>query len=345
MSTQHEISIPFSLLPEESQQHFRLLELPPDLLDVITADNASPLYLKSPPTAQGTVVICTDNDTYPIRQVSTSNSLFITSPSFPLPDSLSSPGIQAIAQCTTTLELLPPDSSASAVPFIRAAVPVYASTGSKGTGKAVTKRELFDSIPLSEAECETVWRKLACFELEGGVAVVPSESVRLQVWRGILTAARAEGADLTVAVDNEQCEGLVRGEDDWPEELVGAFLRSISDSAYDGEGMVVDGEKLALSLGLALLKDRTANGRNTVAVNDIQAEWADLMPEPWREKASLGRLESTIRRENGGKEITLVDSDSVKAATAVAGAATEAKSTLGAKRKWHEKFRAAKKTA
>lgn len=41
MSTQEAAGIEFAILPEEHHQHFRLLELPPELLNVITASNAS----------------------------------------------------------------------------------------------------------------------------------------------------------------------------------------------------------------------------------------------------------------------------------------------------------------
>jgi hypothetical protein len=39
MSTQHEPGVEFAIVPEESRQHFRLLELPPDLLSLITSEN------------------------------------------------------------------------------------------------------------------------------------------------------------------------------------------------------------------------------------------------------------------------------------------------------------------
>ena len=42
MSTQNDGGIEFSLVPEDSRQHFRLLELPPELLNIVTASNASP---------------------------------------------------------------------------------------------------------------------------------------------------------------------------------------------------------------------------------------------------------------------------------------------------------------
>lgn len=40
MSTQDESGIEFSVVPEENQQHFRLLELPAELLAVLTSENA-----------------------------------------------------------------------------------------------------------------------------------------------------------------------------------------------------------------------------------------------------------------------------------------------------------------
>jgi len=39
MSTQADAGISLSLLPEDSQQSFRLLELPPELLTLLTSDN------------------------------------------------------------------------------------------------------------------------------------------------------------------------------------------------------------------------------------------------------------------------------------------------------------------
>lgn len=38
MSTQDETGVPFSVVPEEDQQRFRLLELPPELLAFLTSE-------------------------------------------------------------------------------------------------------------------------------------------------------------------------------------------------------------------------------------------------------------------------------------------------------------------
>ncbi|KAI6904756.1 hypothetical protein KC318_g18979, partial [Hortaea werneckii] len=47
MSTQAHDGIPFSLLPEEKYEHCRLLELPPELLGILTADSPQALQFKS----------------------------------------------------------------------------------------------------------------------------------------------------------------------------------------------------------------------------------------------------------------------------------------------------------
>ena len=60
-------------------------------------------------------VLCTDDRTYQLRQVQSSNSVFILQPSESSRgnDSIPSQSLLAIAQCTSTLELIPSDTAAS----------------------------------------------------------------------------------------------------------------------------------------------------------------------------------------------------------------------------------------
>ena len=43
MPNQDESGLSIKIIPENHQQHFRLLELPPELLDLLTSDHA-PMY-------------------------------------------------------------------------------------------------------------------------------------------------------------------------------------------------------------------------------------------------------------------------------------------------------------
>ncbi|PYH43978.1 putative sister chromatid cohesion protein Dcc1 [Aspergillus saccharolyticus JOP 1030-1] len=94
MSTQSTPSILFT--HTAPQQGFRLLELPPEVADLLTSENPPTLYLKSPPTTsthlrfnhsddgdalpREYVNLCTPTHTYRIRQVQSSNSLHILRP-------------------------------------------------------------------------------------------------------------------------------------------------------------------------------------------------------------------------------------------------------------------------
>ncbi|KAL4760626.1 putative sister chromatid cohesion protein Dcc1 [Aspergillus foveolatus] len=88
MSTQSTPSILFT--HQTPQQGFRLLELPPELAELLSSDNPPTLELKSPApsttntsnaTASEYVNLCTATQTYSIRQVQSSNSLHILRPS------------------------------------------------------------------------------------------------------------------------------------------------------------------------------------------------------------------------------------------------------------------------
>ena len=68
--------------------------------------------------------------------------------------------------------------------------------------------------------------------------------------------------------------------------------------------------------------------------------WTDLLPEKWRASADLKSLEGYYKLENGGQDIAYVGKQNGLMASTTGTAAEEAKSTLGAKRKWHDKFRA-----
>ncbi|RDW78635.1 putative sister chromatid cohesion protein Dcc1 [Aspergillus mulundensis] len=86
MSTQSTPSILFT--NRSRQQGFRLLELPPELAELLSSENPPTLELKSPAPSNTTndagseyVNLCTDTQTYSIRQVQSSNSLHILTPS------------------------------------------------------------------------------------------------------------------------------------------------------------------------------------------------------------------------------------------------------------------------
>lgn len=288
-------------------------------------------------------VLCTPDKTYDIRQVSHSNTVYLTRP-HEIEDEIGGlprTGIEAVAKCESTIELLP-TATQSAAPFIKAALPVFSSTGNYSSQKNISKAELFSHIPLSEAECELGWSELACFESTNPAgSFVPSGKVKAQIWDAAFTVAVAERTDLALPfsatdIPNYATE-LVQ---EWPAELVAAIFASVSKSSSEGT-LVVDKEKCIRFVGISHLSAKS-EGRPTDTKTFLKA-WKDSVPEDWRPECQLSVLKGSYTTQDGGSTITYISS-TIDAKGAIASAANEAKSSLGAKRKWHEKFRASKKS-
>ncbi|OJJ66874.1 hypothetical protein ASPBRDRAFT_59310 [Aspergillus brasiliensis CBS 101740] len=155
MSTQSAQSILFT--HTAPQQAFRLLELPPDLAELLASDNPPTLEIKSPtPTTDATdaptdtsreyINLCTPTQTYRIRQVQSSNSLHILRPSDDgtqrgdlavigatqeddqnVPDLNLSETMTAIAKCGSTLELHKPQEGFNINPILEGLLGTYDS--------------------------------------------------------------------------------------------------------------------------------------------------------------------------------------------------------------------------
>lgn len=280
-------------------------------------------------------MLCTKDKTYNLRQVNTSNSLFVTQASDGTQDEPPHPRLQAIAQSQVTLEVLPA-KNVSVAERMKTRLPVYASTGHYQSADPISKSKLFEDIPASYAECELAWKELACFELNDE-ALIPSMSVKLKAWESMLTAANADGLDLTQEMRGELYLNL-RECTEWPADVGDAILASMVRGELRG-AVEVDEIKCATMVGRALLTDWA---RDSMPKAAFLKAWADLLPEGWRGNAKLSLLDGWYKLDNG--DIMLAD----ETATAPMGAKApaEGKSTLGAKRKWHEKFRGSvKKTS
>ncbi|KAK5131611.1 hypothetical protein LTR08_000798 [Meristemomyces frigidus] len=347
MSTNDGNGISFSILPEEDQQHFRLLELPPELLRMLTSDTSTTLQFKSQdglPGHLGTnAVVCTDANTFNLRQVNTSNSVYITQPDGgEAEDGASSTGgLQAVAESDSTLELIPvPSHVNNAKSQIRALLPTtYSSTGHRQTNNLRTKRALFADVPFSEMECAAAFEYMACFELDDPAGCfVPSGRVRLQAWKAIMEEAAVHSLDLTKPLSVTQAVLIIPQATDLPYALLKAVKNAIADTAYSGkqETAILD-EQCVVFVGLSQLEASSQNGGAT-SKTKFMAAWADLLPEKWRSKASLELLKNQYVLTNEGRDIAFAGGGAD-----VRGAPSTAVPATGSKRKWHDKFRASKK--
>lgn len=295
------------------------------------------------------LVLCTPNQTFNIRQVNTSNSVWITRPHHEHRANGNNirpqVGIQAIAKVESTLELLPP-SKQSAAPFIKAALPTFVLAGTYSSREIVSKESLFSHIPLDPVTCETDLRALAAFSVENSQGLcLPSVKVKARILQEIAPAATAAGIDMVTTTMRPMrvpffLDNLV---EDWPPDLLQAMVGSVTVFKSEEE-LVFDQALFVLHAGLSILQAR-AEGRSTDMKQFIK-HWKDAMPEKWRDSCQLSALGGSCKTQEAGSTISYVeDSNPIFDTVSQNPAEKVQAASLGAKRKWHEKFRPSKKSS
>ncbi|KAF8417978.1 hypothetical protein EV426DRAFT_514426, partial [Tirmania nivea] len=198
MSTQDHCHIPLSY--SITQVPVRLLELPPALLSVIESDSPPILKLKSSPastTFSGHAVLCTPSQTFSIRQVQTSNSLYLLQPDAltPCSDSdafpeIPQPGLAIMSTATSYLELLP--STPDLIPHLYQSLPVYHGwdtekddeDGGSAMQVELSDRKgyqgLLEHASVSDGEFLRAWTDTGGFEV-AQVPRRPSAAISLQL--------------------------------------------------------------------------------------------------------------------------------------------------------------------
>ncbi|MCJ1451461.1 hypothetical protein MMC28_001798 [Mycoblastus sanguinarius] len=360
MSTQDGSGIRFDICNE--QQNFRLLELPPSLLELINANQPPNLFLKSsapivangPAQASSNAVLCTDDRTYQVRQVHSSNSVFILQPSeasrLAEDDSIPSSSLLAIAQCTATLELIP--TSPSGIAFLRQALPLYKGpqTNAMKMSKSVMvstsmekmekmgKQAMLENAPLPSNEFDKAWKEMCAFEFEGQ-AWLPTALELISVWESILSAATVRSVDLgenfVIAtlrrvVEEDGHEGVLF-------DTVINRLRSDDEDLMDGCALFSRFQSVPW-VGIVLLESLRSS-TDEIFSTDFLHNWQNQLPENWRKHATIDMLRSKCTRSSSGK---LVFSDG-PGENAEISSSTPANTSGNASRKWHEKFRNARR--
>jgi sister chromatid cohesion protein DCC1 len=329
-----ERGVPFAVAHE--MQHFRLLELPPEVVELI--DTGPPgtarLTIKSQaPSATGAspayAVLCTPNKTFQLRQVQTSNSLFVTRPALEAQgDEIPVPATRAIASCTATLELHPSDGSP--VAYLDDVLPVYdlvdGDVDAAGNGKS--KAAIFSHMPLSEGQCEQAWKDMMAFEFAGS-SYRPSANTLIQVWKSINSAAQAQGIKLdSQFLVEDICEDV--SEEGHPVTLVKAILYYLAaDEQGKGGWSVLHRSRTVQFVGQNLLEAKREGP--DYLTSDFIDVWKDLLPETFRNEAELNAISGTFDTPS---------SSTIRSkTTALAKSAeTSAPKAVSASRKWHERF-------
>lgn len=296
----------------------------------------SRLSIKSqPPPPSGTpnakpayAVLCTPDKSFQLRQVQTSNSLFVTSPALEAHgNAIPAPTTRAIASCATTLELQP--AVESAVSYLEAALPLYHMVEGEvdADQNHSTKAGVFADIPLSDGQCQNAWDELTAFELDGN-SYRPSADVVSRVWQSINAAALAEGIKLEKQFLKNDVAKLVE-EDGYKAPLCLAVLGHLTsaDSALADDWSCLDRTRSVTFIGKKLLEARGELSDYLTA--DFLEAWRDCLPESWRADAELIAIDGAY---------TLPTSTTICAKGKAMANPTATPAPTKGKGNWHEKF-------
>ena len=184
-------------------------------------------------------MLCTDNQTYQVRQVQSSNSVFVLQPSESIQistdDSIPSTSISAIAQCAVTLELVAASPSPAA--YLKQTIPLYLGSESFSTSRSaevIGRDAIVKSVPFSSGEYNIAWKELCGFELEGQ-ALLPAASSLMHIWESIISAAALNGVSLSGSFPLNTIKGTVE-EDGHAHSFFRAVIDRLCSENVDLEG-------------------------------------------------------------------------------------------------------------
>ena len=288
-SSQATSGTPFSVAAD--LQPCRLLELPPDLLEYLSTSDSPTLSFKARDATDPEAFLTTTHKTYLIRQVHTSNTLYITSPSHDVP------GTTAISQCRSALECLPaPVRHAEST--LRALLIAFAEPQDIDIrpSNPQSKSYVFAHTPMSHDECQTVWKDLVAFE-HSGQSFRPTAAALARVWKWLLEIAYANALNLAGPVQKETIDKMLEGEDEWPSTLVDAiFLKLSADHA---DSLQLQQQTTVEWVGTNTLESHRQNNKQSFMETSVFLNaWKDALPEAWRPEVTLDKLKARQHDHN-----------------------------------------------
>ncbi|KAL9110159.1 MAG: hypothetical protein Q9227_005219 [Pyrenula ochraceoflavens] len=342
MSTQSSQGIPLTL--KRPSQLFRLLELPPELIDLLSSQNPPTLQLKSSHVSEPTsylspeqkeinnLHLVTADKSFIVRQVNTSNELYVAGPTKHLDSalqstdeenslgglastSLTSSSLTALGKADSVLELQ--EKRYSALQLIRTRLKVwrgedeYMKAQQVATTPNLSRDAMFADIPLSDKKLITAWRDIGAFESQFGrskICLRPSAVAAQALWRRLLQGSIAQGLDLMHETSMNSilnaCDIQGVSENDKSEMLaLQALVTCLSVPV--GNNLVLDKDRTLRWTGgkylRALLEESdnvdVLNGTSsrTISCADFLSAWANLLPEAWRKEVSIAKLGPPIQ--------------------------------------------------
>ncbi|TGZ80918.1 hypothetical protein EX30DRAFT_44308 [Ascodesmis nigricans] len=346
--------IPLDYLHDQST--VRLIELPPAVLSLLTSSSTPILQIKAttPPEKAPTsssaynAVLCTSSQTYALRQVSTSNTIFLTTPD------ATGQRLTATSTITSHLELFPNPNSPSALlqPHLQPYngwedADIRSTTMEDVVDEPVTRMSLLPELPISDGEFTEAWRASGAFEWRGKI-YQPTPTVLVKALQVIFTATTAErlGIETEVGVKIEDIMKAI-DDDEVPRGLIEGVIGVVCDELDTGRWKL-NLERCCKVAGKAVLQawgeaHKVAKGPSDLLYVGFMKKWKDAVPHSCKGLCKTELIEdwytmptpNTIRFNPSGSGSPSSTGDStVTTSAAFAPAAS--------KNKWHEKFRKGK---
>ncbi|KPI35142.1 uncharacterized protein AB675_1319 [Cyphellophora attinorum] len=371
MITQSTTSVPFSI--SHPQEHVRLLELPPELLalieaesgthnnsvdrerDTIYSDLGGRVQLKSAPTNDSSTAtkpkeeylhVCTEDKVWAVRQVSTSNSVHVLRPAANVPVLSSNesdptatpgPGVTAIAQPTSTLELLPATYTQKDIESAsgRLLPTVSLDDTASSIESGISEKEIIASLPYPLHPILRAKRELFVIR-PWDKPCIPSPGILLAAWNAMFALGRKFPLDTSDMLYLGERSMQIHQEEG---EVVACAVRAIAERFVEedlDEGEDGELQRLRYSLeGQLIGKETTVfvgqllvmcAGEQGLRREELEDRWTDIVPSSWRRWCKLDNL---------GEQCITTGAKSAEATP----------SSVAGKRNWHEKFSAQRKKA
>ncbi|CAD0088697.1 unnamed protein product [Aureobasidium mustum] len=285
MSSQSTSATLFSIAAD--LQPCRLLELPPDLLEYITTSDTPTLSFKAKDATDPEAFLTTREKTYLLRQVHTSNTVYITSPTY------NAQGTTAISQCRSALECLPAPVRHAESTLRSLLIPFGEPQDiDVRSSDPHSKDYVFAHTPMSHDECQTVWKDLVAFE-HSGQSFRPTAVALARVWKWLLEIAYANAVNLAEPIKKEVVDKMLDGEDEWPRNLVDAIFSKLSEN--DQSLLQLQQHATVKWVGSNTLESyRQNNTQSIVNTSVFMDAWKDALPGTWRTEANLEMLKASL---------------------------------------------------
>lgn len=153
-------------------------------------------------------MLCTDDQTFNIRQVQSSNSVFLikSMPCDHVSESQSChvPAVQVVSQCMAILELVP--ATHDTISLLTQALELYKDSpdvstleieleGGSMLPEKSNRQPVLESVPFSLGEFDEAWLEICAFEHDGH-AFRPSSTFLAKVWKSMIAAATTLDIDI-----------------------------------------------------------------------------------------------------------------------------------------------------